>query len=143
MTLTDTGLLVALIDKGDDYHEACQAQLPGLSPPLVAPWPCFTEAMHLLNRADGHFAQQGLWELVTDNTLIIHASSLEEQARMRELMVKYSNVPMDLADAALVAAAEVLGAQRILSIDSDFYVYRLAGGTALEVVPGPAKKAKQ
>ena len=99
--------------------------------------------MHLLNRADGHFAQQGLWELVTDNALIIHASSLEEQARMRELMIKYSNVPMDLADAALVAAAEVLGVQRVFSIDSDFYVYRLADGTALEVVPGPAKKVKR
>ena len=62
---------------------------------------------------------------------------------MRELMAKYSNVPMDLADAALVAAAEALGTGRIFSIDSDFYVYRLADGTALDVVPGPAKKAKQ
>ena len=143
MTLTDAGPLVALIDKSDDYYEACQAELQSLSPPLVTPWPCFTGAMHLLNRADGHFAQNSLWELVTGNTLIIHASSLEEQARMRELMVKYSNAPMDLADAALVAAAEVLGVQRIFSIDSGFYVYRLMGGTALDVVPGPAKKAKR
>ena len=98
--------------------------------------------MHLLNRACGHCAQEKLWNYVTLGALIIHASSLEEQTRMRELMVKYSNVPMDLANAALVAA-EALGVQRVFSIDSDFYVYRLVDGTALEVVPGPAKKAKR
>jgi predicted nucleic acid-binding protein len=139
---TDTGPLVALIDEDDAYHQECVRRVPELPPPMVAPWPCFTEAMHLLNRAGGHRAQEKLWNYVTLGALIIHASSLEEQARMRELIVKYSNVPMDLADAALVAAAEVLGAQRISSIDSDFYVYRLANGATLEVVLGPAKKAR-
>lgn len=55
---------------------------------------------------------------------------------MRQLMVKYRDTPMDLADAAVVAA-EVLNAARVFSIDSDFYIYRLADGAALEVVPGP------
>lgn len=50
---------------------------------------------------------------------------------------------MDLADAAVVAAAEVLNATRVFSIDSDFYVYRLADGTALEGVPGPALPRKR
>ena len=143
MTLTDAGPLVALIDEDDAYHWECASRVPELPPPVVTPWPCFTEAMHLLNRAGGHRAQEKLWNYVTLGAVIIHASSLEEQTRMRELMVRYSNVPMDLADAALIAAAEVLGVQRLFSIDSDFYVYRLAGGTALEVVPGPAKKAKR
>ena len=44
---------------------------------------------------------------------------------------------MDLADASLVALAETRGDGRVFSIDSDFYVCRLADGTALEVVPGP------
>ncbi len=143
MTLTDTGPLVALIDEDDAHHMECASRVPELPPPMVSPWPCFTEAMHLLNRAGGHRAQEKLWNYVTLGALIIHSSSVEEQARMRELMVKYSNVPMDLADAALVAAAEVLGARRIFSIGSDFYVYRLADGTALEVVPGLARKSKR
>ena len=49
-------------------------------------------------------------------------------------MEKYKDTPMDLADASLVAAAERLGLTRIFTVDSDFYVYRLADGTALEVV---------
>ena len=52
-------------------------------------------------------------------------------------MAQYQDRPMDLADASLVALAEAQGYTRIFSIDSDFYIYRLADGTALEVLPGP------
>ncbi len=48
----------------------------------------------------------------------------------------------DTADASLVALAETAGYTRIFSIDSDFYVYRLADSTALEVVPGPMQKGR-
>ena len=62
---------------------------------------------------------------------------------MRELMMKYRDTPMDLADAAVVAAAEALASTRVFSIDSDFYVYRLLNGVALEVMPGPAIRQKR
>ena len=67
--------------------------------------------------------------------LIIHESSLAERMRMRELVAKYKDTPMDLADASLVAAAEVLGVRRIFTVDSDFVVYRLPGKQAFEIVP--------
>lgn len=75
MTLTDTGPLVALVDTGDAYNVSCEAQLRALSLPLVLPWPCFTEAMHLLNRAGGARGQDELWELVMDGFLVVHAPS--------------------------------------------------------------------
>ena len=53
---------------------------------------------------------------------------------MRELMAKYKDTPMDLADASLVAA-EVLGVRRIFTVDSDFVVYRLPGKQAFDIVP--------
>lgn len=141
MTLTDTGPLVALIDRDDVHHARCTEQSASLSPPMTTPWPCFTEAMHLLGRIDGHRAQDDLWEYVTLGILVLRESSPAEQARMRALMAKYADTPMDLADAALVAAAEADGIGRVFSIDSDFYVYRLADGRALEVVPGPLPKS--
>jgi len=52
-------------------------------------------------------------------------------------METYNDMPMDLAGASLIALAEARGYQRVFSIDSDFYVYRLVDGSALEVVPGP------
>jgi len=42
---------------------------------------------------------------------------------------------MDLADASLVAVAERLGIKRLFTLDSDFYIYRLADGSALECIP--------
>ena len=42
---------------------------------------------------------------------------------------------MDLADASLVVVAESRTLRRVFTTDSDFYLYRLADGSALEVVP--------
>ena len=50
-------------------------------------------------------------------------------------MEQYSDTPMDLADASLVATAEALNLTRIFTLDSDFYVYRINSTNALEVVP--------
>ena len=135
MTLTDTGPLVGIIDRDDKHHTACTAELPRLAAPMVTPWPCFTEAMYLLGASLGHSGQDDLWTLVDKGHLVIHESSAAERTRMRELMAKYKDTPMDLADASLVAAAEVLGVRRVFTVDSDFLVYRLPGKQAFEIVP--------
>ena len=135
MTLTDAGPLIALVDEGDEAHIACIGVLDRLTRPLVTTWPCVTEAMHLLNNAGGHFAQDILWSYIDDGLIVIHESSPAERVRMRELMAKYKDTPMDLADASLVAAAEVLGVRRVFTVDSDFLVYRLPGKLAFEIVP--------
>jgi hypothetical protein len=54
---------------------------------------------------------------------------------MAALMSKYQDLPMDLADASLVAAAEGLGARRVFTLDRDFHVYRFADGATVEVFP--------
>lgn len=136
-TLTDTGPLVALIDRDDNSHAACRALLTTLAPPLVTTWPCFTEAMYLLHGVEGYRGQEELWYYMQRGALMFHAASAAEAVQMHALMRQYKDRPMDLADASLVAAAETLGASRIFSVDSDFYVYRLADGTVLEVLPGP------
>jgi hypothetical protein len=60
---------------------------------------------------------------------------VSDVARIRELMRKYQDTPMDLADASLVALAERLGVTRVFTLDSDFFVYGTSRGTAFEVVP--------
>jgi len=135
MILTDTGPLIALIDRGDKAHRICTDQLKVLTHPLLTTWPCMSEAMHLLNNIGGHFAQDVLWSYIMDALVAIHESVLAERARMRELMSKYKDTPVDLADASLVSAAEVLGVRRIFTVDSDFVVYRLTGKLSFEIVP--------
>ena len=135
MILTDTGPLIALVDRGDKAHRICTDQLKVLTRPLLTTWPCVSEAMHLLNSVGGHFAQDVLWSYILDRLVAIHESDLVERTRMRELMSKYKDTPMDLADASLVAAAEVLGIRRIFTVDSDLIVYRLPGKQSFEIVP--------
>jgi predicted nucleic acid-binding protein len=135
MTLTDTGPLVGIIDADDKHQAACEAELPRLNSPMVTPWPCFTEAMYLLGESLGYSGQDDLWELVDKGLLVIHESSSAERLRMRELMATYKDTPMDLADASLVAAAEVLGVRRIFTGDSDFVVYRLPGKQSFDIIP--------
>ncbi len=143
-TLTDTGPLFAMVDPANqpDQFQRCPTAMRTLPVPLVTTWPCLSEAMHLAGRT-GHWPMQALIaELITAGTLRLHAPSELEMLRTLELMKIYRDRPMDLADASLIALAETAGYTRIFSIDSDFYVYRLADGTALEVVPGPMSKGR-
>ena len=133
--LTDAGPLVALLDGDDPNHHACAAagkRLP--SEPLLTTWPCFTEAMYLLGKVGGLRYQSALWQMRATGRLVLRDLTLAEADRMAVLMGKYRDTPMDLADASLVVTAESLALTRVFTVDSDFYVYRLADGSALEVV---------
>ena len=103
--------------------------------PMLTTWPCFTEAMYLLGAAGGHHCQSFLWKLVEDGHLKLHDMTAAEMKRMNELMRKYQDTPMDMADASLVVLADSMSLKQIFTIDSDFYIYRLADGSKLEVIP--------
>jgi hypothetical protein len=137
MILCDTGPLIGLIDHDDPYHARCVAALSALPPePLLTTWPCLAEAMYLLGSAGGFPAQDELWGYLADGLVVLHAPPAEEWERMRTLMRQYQDTPMDLADASLVAAAERLDLRRIFTLDRHFYVYRVNGRDAFEVIPG-------
>lgn len=133
--LCDAGPLVAIFDRSDKNHKRCLAVLATLVSPLLTTWPCFAEAMYLLARYGGQPAQDALWSYVEDGIVTFHVSSEAEQKQMRVMMQKYKDTPMDLADASLVAAAEVLNVTRIFTTDSDFYIYQIGGTKPFEVVP--------
>lgn len=136
MTLCDTGPLVALIDGDDPNHARCVATLSALPPqPLLTTWPCLTEAMHLLMRAGGSPAQDQLWGYLADNLVTLHTPDAHEWKRMRTLMARYNDTPMDVADASLVVAAERLNLRRILSLDRHFHAFRVADRFPFEVYP--------
>lgn len=135
MTLTDAGPLVALIDADEADHAACRSALAGLALPLRTTWPAFTEAMYLLGRAGGQLGQAALWRLVSTGRLVVADLSDAVVLRSAALMAKYADLPMDLADATLVALAEERDERRVFTLDSDFQVYRLNGRVRFETVP--------
>lgn len=79
--------------------------------------------------------QTPLWNLVENNRLEIHALTTAETRRVRVLMEKYQDAPMDLADASLVATAETRGLRRVFTLDSHFHLYRAHDKESFDVVP--------
>ena len=135
MTLTDSGPLAAMLNRQDQWHIPCAAAAPRLSSPLVTTMPCLTEALYFLGRDIGWHAQSRLWQLVEDGRLEVCAHSPEDLRRMRALMAKYRDAPMDLADASLVVLADNLNAPLIFTVDSHFRGYRMRDRRVFRLVP--------
>lgn len=135
ITLVDAGPLVALLDTKDDYHLACRETLRDkIRQPLGTVWPAFTEAMYLLH-GDPQ-VQEKLWVMLERRAFDILPLEAADAPRMRELMKKYKDLPMDLADAALVAVAEREGLDTVFTVDrKDFSVYRLSGKRPFRILP--------
>lgn len=91
--------------------------------------------MYLLHRAAGRTAQEELWGFLEDDLVRLHETSTAERRRMRELMATYADLPMDLADASLVAVAEALSLSQIFTLDKHFHAYRIHDRASFEIVP--------
>jgi predicted nucleic acid-binding protein len=83
----------------------------------------------------GHRFQAPLWILRNSARLVLIDLTSAEVDRTEASMEKYHDVPMDLADASLIAVAEARDLKEVFSFDSDFRIFRLANGSVLEVVP--------
>jgi predicted nucleic acid-binding protein len=128
--LSNTGPWVALVDPKDPAHARAKKVLSELREPLIAIVSVLTGAFQLLGpascgmRALQTFIRRGgtkLWYL-SDSTL----------ERAFELMARYADKPMDLADASLVVAAETLRVTRVFTIDrKDFGAHRVRVGRKL------------
>ncbi|HEY3123460.1 MAG TPA: PIN domain-containing protein [Thermoanaerobaculia bacterium] len=124
--LVDAGPLVALIHADDRHHATCRQALERIREPLATVWPALTEAMYLLGFSSS--GQDALWRLLERDAVKILPLDAGDVPRMRELMRKYRDLPMDLADAALVRVAEREKISRVFTIDRrDFEVYRPRG----------------
>ena len=132
--LVDAGPLVAILDRGDGHHAKAVATLREIQAPMLTVWPAFTEAMYFLS--DSWRGQAGLWELVTSGTLSLAALDGDDVSRMAALMGKYRDLPMDLADAALVRVAEREDLTRIFTLDRrHFSVYRPGRRRRFSILP--------
>lgn len=132
--LVDAGPLVALLDRSDNHHTAITDALAKIQDPLVSVWPVVVEAMYLLGFS--WQAQNALWEILETQATQILPLDQSDVPRMRTLMKKYRDLPMDMADAALVRVAERENIRRVLTLDQrDFGVYRLARKGPFTLLP--------
>jgi len=117
MVIADTGFWLALANRRDGDHAAAVQALARLNEPLICTWPVMTEACHLLLNRLGRLAQERFLDNYRDGGFRVFDLQHAHAPRILELMQRYRDLPMDLADASLVVLAEDLGDGRILSTD--------------------------
>lgn len=120
--IVDAGPLIALFDKDDKYHNSVIKFLKTFDGQLITSWPVITEVTHLLSfnvNVQIDFLEWLKREAVT----IVNLENIHLE-RIIQLSKKYSDVPMDLADSSLIVIAELTNITEIITIDSDYYIYK-------------------
>lgn len=130
--IVDTGPLVALLYRREQYHSWSAAQAAQLPGPFYTCEAVLTEAHFLLQSVPQ--GTQRLVELVARGRLNLDYSYGDHHVRVDELLLRYGDVPMSFADACLVNMAEHLGDASILTLDHDFRIYRKHRDQALSVL---------
>lgn len=129
--LLDTGALVAYLYPRERYHQWALEQFTTLDLPFVSCEPVLAEACFLAARVRLSPAQ--VLDVLRRGAVRIGLEVQEELAAIQALMQRYANVPMSLADACLVRLAEMTGLP-ILTLDSDFTIYRAHGRRPLSLI---------
>jgi predicted nucleic acid-binding protein len=130
--IVDTGPLVAFLDRAERHHRWIVERVKELDPPLLVCEPVLAEAMYLLARFPR--AQDALFGLLETGALKIALHIDEHVAALHKLQQKYRDVPMSLADACVVRMAEIHEHHAVLTLDSDFSVYRKHGRVLLALI---------
>jgi len=130
--LVDAGPLIALFDRDDAYHGPVVSFLKQFRGSLVTTWPVITETSHMLSFNVN--VQIDFLEWLKKGAVAIVNMGNEHLERIIELSKKYSDVPMDLADSSLMVVAELTGIRDIISIDSDYRIYKTGSGKKLNNV---------
>jgi predicted nucleic acid-binding protein len=121
-TIIDTGPIVALFNRRDKHHKRVLEFVKEYDGSFITTWPVITEATHLLRQSIQ--AQLNLLEWIKRGGLDVFQIDKNDIDRVIFLTTKYSDVPMDLADCSLIILAERENIKDILSIDSDYDIYR-------------------
>ncbi len=120
--IVDTGPLVALINRRERHHAWASTVMDSIEPPLFTCDPVISEACFLLQDTDG--GADAVLELLARRILRSDFHVATEIDALRILMKKFANVPMSLADACLVRMTELDRKSVVLTLDSDFRIYR-------------------
>lgn len=120
--IVDTGFLVALLNRSEQYHSWVTAQLSQISAPLLTCEAVITETCFLLQ--DIYQGEDTILKFINSQKLQIPFQLNQEAPTIQALMQKYKSVPMSLADACLVRMTELYPDGTLLTLDSDFQIYR-------------------
>ena len=132
--LIDTGAILALLDRDDDWHTLCVEAYNRSRLPLLTTEAVLTEVFHLVRRNVGDLPS--VWILLRSGAIHMSVIANEELPQIRDLMDDYADRPMDFADATLVYVAARESLSLILTVDhDDFETYRIGGRKKFTILP--------
>jgi predicted nucleic acid-binding protein len=132
ITFADTGALVALLDRSDSHHIWAKRCFQSLKPPLLTCEAVLAETWHLLQQAPP--SCKVLMALHRDGILRSDFQFEHHAFDIWKLLQKYTDTPMDFADACLVRMTEIVSQSRVWTTDSDFKIYRRLGRQTVPVL---------
>ena len=120
--IIDTGPLVAFLNKSDTYHDWALMQFSRLNPPFFTCESVISEVCFLLRHTDN--GTQNTFKLLERELIQIPFNLEAEVSTIKNLLNKYRNIPMSLADACLVRMCEKIADSTVCTLDGDFRIYR-------------------
>jgi uncharacterized protein len=137
--LIDTGPLVAMLNRSDRHYSWVREQLTFLNPPFHTCESVISESCFVLQQAK--IDPSPLFDLLNRKLILISFDLQREHSAVASLIDKYSDLPMDLADACLVRMAEKAPEATVFTLDSDFLIYRKSNRQIIPTII-PEKIAK-
>jgi len=132
--LMDTGPWVALLDRSEDRHHECVEWFSQFKGEIFTTEAILTEVLYLLNFSST--AQSAALDFVISGAMTLVPSSIESLRRVKNLMKRYEDLPMDFADATIVILAHDLGIRHVGTFDKKhFSIYRSPGKQPFLVLP--------
>lgn len=131
--LLDTGVIVALLDRSEKAHRACAQAVHQLHAPIITCEAVIAESCYLLRSLPG--APETILENVAAGIFQIPFQISRETAGLKQVLRKYRDRQIDLADACLIRLADEFEAAEILTLDSDFTIYRWGKNKPFRILP--------
>jgi uncharacterized protein len=142
MILIDTGPLVAMLNRRDRYFSWVREQLTFLTPPFHTCESVISDSCFLLQK--GKIDPAPLFSLLSRKLILISFDLQRELDSVSALIEKYSNLPMDLANACLVRLAEKEPDANLMTLNSDFLIYRKSNRQIIPIIiPEDIRKRKR
>jgi uncharacterized protein len=131
--LLDTGFIVALLDRSENCHKTCAQTVREVEAPLVTCEAVITESCYLLRNLSG--ASEAVIENITAGIFQVPFQLSRDTAGVKQILRKYKDRKIDLADACLIRLADQFGTADILTLDQDFAIYRWGRNKPFRVLP--------
>ena len=138
--LIDAGPLIALFDSSEKHHAQIKIFLKKHPFRFISTFAVLTEVSHMLDFSKN--AQRDFYKWIMCKGVLLSDINQNDMPRIIELTEKYSDLPMDFADATLVITAEKTGIREIISLDRDFDIYRLPGKERIHNILHQTKSVK-